>query len=128
LTNENEKKNESEHQFDWLMDYVAKHEHTIEEDDKDVDNLLRKADEMDARLKEERNSDMRMRIQIHSRFLTLQAMVINDRAMTNAFLFSLATKIFQKGDVEVAKKRFDDHIAKRLGQLFGDSGHEEMYT
>jgi hypothetical protein len=123
LTNEKEKKSESKgDKYAWLIDAIIKDAEGLDEDDKKVDELYGKIRQWEAKEEGQNDRNKLFRIQTHELFLATQAMILTETGVIRSLLYALAAKVFETPaiDPEAAKKEFDDHLAKRLRQLFGD--------
>jgi hypothetical protein len=133
LTKRKEKKNESDAAHRKLTADVAVmfrrvYEEDAEVGDREVDILLKSIERLEAEAKKETDKQRRILIRTHQRFLVLQAAIRHDQVtMKMAFALLASVVAGVDFDVEAKKKEFDNHLAKRLGQLFGDSGNEAIY-
>jgi hypothetical protein len=133
LTSENEKK-ENINQSKSLLDFLRKdRDHTIQEEDKAIAERKREVAKLELSLAHAKG-DKRFILTLAKRFVATQVWLSYEATLARQRDYLIALRLAQLEDaihgrvadttltdeIENAKKNFDEHIAKRVGQLFGD--------
>jgi hypothetical protein len=123
---ESEKKNESDIAHKKLVNDIAvmfrqSYETNAEAGDKEVQRLLSSIKRWEVEEEKEKDKRRKTLILTHIRLLHLQAMIRQNELTMLMGLALLASVVAGVDlDIEAKKKEFDDHFAKRVGQLWGD--------
>lgn len=131
-SNRNEKKEESEAAHKIAVDVAVMFRQVYEKDaeaaNKEVEGLMKRIEQLDAERKKETDSQLRLNYLTHQSFLGLEA-AIRHNEVTMKMGFALLASVVAgiDFDYEAKKKQFDDHIAKRLSQIFGDKEKGALY-
>jgi hypothetical protein len=124
--NQDEKKSESDIAHKKLANEIAvmfrqSYEHDAENGEKEVEKLSKSIKHWEDEEKKTTDKHQKELILTHIRFLQLQVAIRYDEiTMRMGFAILASVVAGVDFDIEAKKKQFDSHLAKRVGQLFGD--------